>query len=1072
MKLKFLVWLAVLVSGAWAQIFGQAAPALTLHPPLAMSNGWMRLTAENWSFNPPTESVLEISTNLVDWHTLAVLPGVLKWDPVDQWLPSNQVKFVYVDREAATRPARFYRSAVVAGRNDWRSQVFFGNDPFNAWSGEMQYVKFVIPADEPTRVIYFDREPYLFHYDFISTQLEGFKGLDFETVRRLTRFNEGRKLFIGSVLFPFGPDPEYGIQFDATDPLPPETVKALFELVRETVINGRETNAPTFWPVYVPSYEQTAAVMPHQAYFESNGIQLATITRWVVGDVCYSPGWAIGRLKFVPGTNLTAAYAADDLLPTDILLTDGVPAEVPYVAGIIALNPATPNSHAAILARSYELPFVYLCQAVDRERARQLEGREIVLRVAANAANFGWNVPVKFFELDAGIDPAFKRELMALKTAKPINFPAKERLGAYVASTDPLVPADSKYFGGKAANFGLLRRAIPTNSPAALAFSMDLWDDFMDQTLGNGVALRAEIASRLSGFHINPVDMAALTNVLAGVRDLIRRTAVFSPALRQVVTNALAGFSPTRKIRFRSSTNVEDSEAFSGAGLYDSYSGCLADDLDADGAGPCRCEAAEPNERGVFRALQRVYASFYNDNAYLVRLQQGIDEATVGMGVLVHYSTPDEIELANGVATVSREPAWSGGAHHDLEMVTQQGAVSVANPDGTAQPEVMRTYFADEECFVLKQPSSLLPLGSYVLDWQDFWTNDYVALGRMFTAVTEAYAALFPGKPNFTLDFEYKKEAPGHLQIKQVREVPTSDTTPSMAPFLLNEPLTLVTWQGIQTDLFTEHRLKSRFTFRTRNLRLTQTNVAQGILAELTWERGNNGRLETFTGPWTALSNATYRGGAGADLGWDSMTADGPARLGLQFQFYFNGELFLVPAQAPIRTLGDAICWTLAAEYDQPLPHGSGVVTGETNETISLVEFRDPRPSDALFEYTFVVTNGSSNIVIQTAYWLDSPDIYTGLPRLIGNITTRIAGLTAEPIELKGFFSQTFTADHYYFSERFIFEPRLEPGLSAAIVDELRAADIRLLLFTREDNIPRLQAMGFDGRIRDFAGGK
>ena len=66
---------------------------------------------------------------------------------------------------------------------------------------------------------------------------------------------------------------------------------------------------------------------------------------------------------------------------------------------------------------------------------------------------------------------------------------------------------------------------------------------------------------------------------------------------------------------------MEDAEQFTGAGLYDSFSGCLDDDLDGDGTGPSCCDGTEPNERGVFRAIKKVYASFYNDNALLERLR-------------------------------------------------------------------------------------------------------------------------------------------------------------------------------------------------------------------------------------------------------------------------------------------------------------------------------------------------------------------------------------------------------------------------------------------------------------------
>ena len=138
-------------------------------------------------------------------------------------------------------------------------------------------------------------------------------------------------------------------------------------------------------------------------------------------------------------------------------------------------------------------------------------------------------------------------------------------------------------------------------------------------------------------------------------------------------------FNPRRNIRFRSSTNVEDAEQFTGAGLYDSYSGCLMDDMDGDTAGPCQCDPAETKERGVFRAIQKVYASFYNDDAYLERLMHRVDETQVAMGVLVHHSFPDEEEMANGVATPTYTfTIYSTNVTGD--MVTQLGADSVTNP--------------------------------------------------------------------------------------------------------------------------------------------------------------------------------------------------------------------------------------------------------------------------------------------------------------------------------------------------------------------------------------------------------
>jgi hypothetical protein len=87
---------------------------------------------------------------------------------------------------------------------------------------------------------------------------------------------------------------------------------------------------------------------------------------------------------------------------------------------------------------------------------------------------------------------------------------------------------------------------------------------------------------------------------------------------------------------------VEDSEQFTGAGLYDSFSGCLADDLDNDTAGPSRGDPTDGDERGVFGRSAKVHASFYN-----VRLpgalKHDVNEAQVGMALLMHCSFPDDI---------------------------------------------------------------------------------------------------------------------------------------------------------------------------------------------------------------------------------------------------------------------------------------------------------------------------------------------------------------------------------------------------------------------------------------------
>ena len=58
------------------------------------------------------------------------------------------------------------------------------------------------------------------------------------------------------------------------------------------------------------------------------------------------------------------------------------------------------------------------------------------------------------------------------------------------------------------------------------------------------------------------------------------------------------------------------------------------------------------------------------------------------MALLIHHSFPDEDEVANGVATLSRYPSGRS-TRIDIKLVTQKGAVSVTNLEGGAIPEVV-----------------------------------------------------------------------------------------------------------------------------------------------------------------------------------------------------------------------------------------------------------------------------------------------------------------------------------------------------------------------------------------------
>ncbi len=615
-----------------------------------------------------------------------------------------------------TKPIKITASPLL--KNKITAEPFA--EPFMALGSQAGFVKFIVLMRDPSKVYFQDTNALPFHSDAAIEHIDPFVGMTRSQFDSLSLFEKDQEAILGAVLFPSDSSiGEYAIQLIRQDAFHPEMARIVFDLVNSNIEGARGKK-----PLYFPTFEQMPSAQTHRAFFDSAGIQIGSLDRWAKSNVCYSSGWALGKIKRVPAAEITKAFQDGRLTPNDILLTDGVPAEIPPVAGILSTAAATPNSHVAILSKTFHIPFAFLALSADADRAAKLADSEVLLEATAFDSFGGAGCQLRMIDMQGALDAETREEILAVKLPPPVKVPAKQKTGALSRDVKGLKPSDIRSFGGKASNYGSLRRAIPNNSAPAIAFSFDLWDLFQDQKMASGKTLRAEVEGRLSKF-VWPPNMKELETDLEAIRKLVKKDAEFSPKQRQAIIAALESFDPKVKIRFRSSTNVEDSAVLSGAGLYDSFSGCLADDTDADTVGPSQCDPAESEEKGVFRAIQKVYASFYNTNAYLERLRHSIPEKDVGMAMLVHVSSPDELELANGVGTISPDQG-----RFELTLVTQLGAESVTNPSGAAQPEVVSVFqFSGDPAIIpqTKQTSSLVPLGGNVLEMPD----DYEALTKL-----------------------------------------------------------------------------------------------------------------------------------------------------------------------------------------------------------------------------------------------------------------------------------------------------------------------------------------------------
>ncbi len=927
----------------------------------------------------------------------------------------------------------------------WKNQVSAHDDPFLAAPTDVdsvRWIKFAVLVKDPTKVYFQDSSAYAFHYDFATAHLDPFMGLGRSEFDHVSLFEEGQEVILGTVLFPPRADRnEIAIQLVRQDAFHPEMARIVIDLVAENVVADEGATV-----LYFPTFEQHDAATACSGWFAEHGIIVDSVDRWSTKNSCYSGGWALGRLVYVEGSQIAAAYEAGTLRPADILLTDAVPAEIPFVAGILTQHASTPNSHVAILARSYGIPFAHLALDSDAALAGTLVGKEIVFR-----ADSGYEgCSLRLIDVDSQLSAGDRDAILALKDLPELAIPAIAPLGALSASTDGLTRDDVKFFGGKAANFGLLRAAIPDSSPQAIAFSFDLWTAFLDQTLGSGKTLRQEISDRLSGFSYPP-DVAQVELALAEIRTLIKGEATFTSAQQADILTALAGFDANEKIRFRSSTNMEDTEHFVGAGLYDSYSGCVADDQDSDDVGPSLCDATKAGERGVFRAIRKVYASFYNTNAYLERLRHGVDEAQVGMALLIHPSFPDEIELANGVATGD-----STSYSTTYELATQAGAVSVANPEGGATPELVSIYASSLGIYpTFLSGSSLVPLGGKVLDWPD----EYEELGSLLKSVSDLFATLNPSLTRFLLDFEYKKVAPGDLVVKQVRQLPLPDPDARWPVYLVDEPSKYCVFQGEYSDVFSVHRLKSIWNIATKNQWLDATTLESSFYDSISLDYLDGATVSSISGDPAAWPDAAHT--FDTDRVLDSFSlGSGAARRDVTVEVPVETEVPL--QQCPLRSIRDHSIW-VQVRYATPVPtiDWTGVATTDF-EAVRLGSCPQDNIVTAVNHHV-EETVSAGGVSVQTAYyWPEQPTgIVAGYTApLYKWDQTTITGLTSTPIVLTGYYSQTYRPAHHNFASDYIFDPWLEPGIDQGTLDELEAANIRFLVVL---NSSELWTLSLDG---------
>lgn len=599
------------------------------------------------------------------------------------------------------------------------------NDDEDAVFAHTRSVNWIIDREDGDKIYFIDTPTFALHYFFAAQYLD--YGPPFTPVGTHAEFNilnyrrENRRFLMGKIVRYLDQD-LLTIEFAAGDTATADMIASAYQRVSDSIYDGDRL---VYRPVsatqeeMLPDLEQRIPVIRTEAVFEGQTYQ----------PLNQQIGY--GTLRFRHLVEL----GGEPLSPTDIVVLDRVPNDISLVSGIITEEFQTPLAHVNVLAKNRGTPNMALRGAFDDPDLRAFEGLLVKLEVGTQDFTIAEAAPA---EAQAYWD--------SFRPTEPLS-PDFDLTATALIDLDDAGHGDAIRIGSKAANLAELAKIRLGDDPIELpadpfAVPFHFYDQFMSD---NG--LYADVDALVA----DAPDLAPqeLGERLFALRWKIYR-APLDPAVRDLIAaEAVSRWGADARIRFRSSTNVEDLPGFAAAGLYTSAGADLAD-------GP----------QAVENAMKVVFASAWNQQAFVERDFYRVDHRRVRMALLVHPAMPDE--LANGVAVTINEFAENRPAFY---INAQLGEVSVTNPTGLAVPEQLLwyTWYEEPEYEVITRSS----LVAAAPDWPTYpavlGEAELERLAEYLTAIHNHFKVLVGSDPNFAMDVEWKLGPGRVVVIKQAR---------------------------------------------------------------------------------------------------------------------------------------------------------------------------------------------------------------------------------------------------------------------------------------------------------------
>ncbi|MCF7752188.1 hypothetical protein KQ945_15610 [Bacillus subtilis subsp. subtilis] len=487
---------------------------------------------------------------------------------------------------------------------------------------EIPHLIFVIDRQDAARVYYINTPRFELHENFVRRQ-RLVRSLDKATLN--AQYRDPQRRFLFGTLSWQRNLPGYTYEFWEGDTLTADLLRQTDTALRASFVD------PIRFKTNSTQHERLAS-----------GMKLAYISQEaLLREQPFLPlntGRTEGRLRIV-----RSEAQLRTLSPRDIPVLDEVPIALAPVAGLVTQRPSTLLSHVNLLAKGWGIPNAYVRDAQTVLRA--YDGRWVALEVSHNN-----------YQVTLLTRPARTPSSAAVRPVAG-NLPRPDLTVVALKPLAALRARDSTYCGVKAANLGTLKAALPPAARVPDGFCVPF-------SHYQAMMQRLQIPQRLQDLQRRPgfsTDANVRRDVLETLRAQISNAAP-DPAFIRALDTQWRGQLQGAGVFVRSSSNSEDLPGFSGAGLYTTVPNVTRTDA-------------------VAKAVQTVWASVFNFEAYEARTAAGLRQDAVAMAVLVQVAAPSD---SSGVM-ITRDPFDATRRH--ITYISAKRGLGIRVVEGKRQAE-------------------------------------------------------------------------------------------------------------------------------------------------------------------------------------------------------------------------------------------------------------------------------------------------------------------------------------------------------------------------------------------------